>query len=648
MVKILWPFTRRRRSRNPHRLNAFRFGVFCAAVLCCLQIISVASFAQARAQAVPHAEQQSQLDLSYRLGLERPTTHLMQVEISVSQVKTSALEFAMPAWAPGRYAIYDFAKNVQQFTARGANGQILSWTQPDKQTWRIDTAHCGGSVQIHYKVFGNDLSGSFSQFDTSHANVNGASVFMYVVGHKANPLSLHIQSPPEWKIISGFSLSLTQNTFQVPNYDILVDTPLEISPDCSVNTFQEDGKTFRVAVHSDARQQADLAPLINGIKKIVGVEMAMMPAPDFRDYTFIFHFAPDIEMGDGMEHLNSTEIIVRGSLAGGALPRALTIAAHEFFHLWNVKRLRPAGLGPFNYTKEVYTKSLWFVEGITTYYSYLTMLRAGLWTPQDFLKRMATEIQVLHYEPGRKLMSAESSSFHAWFFDRSPQMQETNFANDTISYYNKGALLGMLLDLSIRSRTDGKKSLIDVLRLMYRKFYESPATSYYLRGQGYRESDILAAVNQVSGSDFTPFFKQYIAGTKPLPYNAILSKAGLELHTRISPGEPPSLGVLIQPVDTGIKIVDVLPGGPADRAGLSRGDVLISVDDQSLATAKLGQRLGIYSVGAQVPFMVERHLHRQVIFVKLGPPIPDQFTIDDLPGATRQQIAIRRAWLRTG
>jgi len=645
MVKNPLSFRRRNTLFHLRHIQTFRPAVLSVLPLWCLLVLTAPAFAGAGAQHAAPQAATNQFELSYNLDLARPTTHLMEVEITVAQVRAATLDFAMPAWAPGRYAIYDFAKNVQEFTAQGANGQNLPWTQPDKQTWRVDTQNCGGSVRVSYEVFGNNLSGSFSQFDASHANINGASVFMYLVGHKPNPLSLRIHPPPGWKIISGFSLSLTQNAFEIPNYDILVDTPLEISPDCSVDEFEEDGKTFRVAVHSYDDQDKDRSGLIEGLKKIVHSEMAMMPVPDFSHYTFIFHFAPDVSMGDGMEHLNSTEIIVSGSLSGGALSQALEIAAHEFFHLWNVKRLRPAGLGPFDYTKEVYTKSLWFAEGVTTYYSYLNLLRAGLWTQRDFLKRMASEIQTIRYEPGRKLMSAESSSFHAWFFDRSPQMQETNFANTTISYYDKGALLGMLLDLAIRSRTDGKKSLDDVLRLLYRKFYESPPASYYLRGRGYEERDILAAVNQVAGSDFTPFFKRYVTGTAPLPYDEILSKAGLALHAGVSPGTPPSLGVLIQPVATGVKIVDVLPGGPADRAGLSRDDILIAVDDQSLATEGLGDRLSIYPAGADVPFQVERHQHRQVIFVKLGPPIPDVYSIDDLPDATPEQIKIRLGWL---
>ena len=634
-------------SSFQEKLIRVRKSVLLGVLLCLMVSAATVVEAVAGQLATPQAGE-NQLELSYALTLERPTTHLLQVEIAARNVTGPALRFAMPVWSPGRYAVYDFAKNVQEFTARGANGQTLPWTQPDKQTWSVNTSGCRGTVEVRYKVFANDLTGSFSQFDTSHGSINGASVFMYLPGGKPDPLTLTIHPPAGWKIISGFSMSLTQTTFQVPNYDILVDTPLEISPDCQVDDFKEGGKTFRVAVHSygdEASDAASRAALVDGLKKIVHSEMAMMPEPDFSHYTFIFHFDPDITMGDGMEHLNSTDIIVRGRLSGNGLSQALETAAHEFFHLWNVKRLRPAGLGPFNYSREVYTRSLWFVEGVTTYYSYVNLLRCGIWSPQDLLNRLASEIRTLRGDPGRKLMSAESSSFHAWFYDRSPQMQETNFANTTFSYYNKGALLGMLLDLEIRSQTHGAKSLDDVMRLMYRKFYEGPATSYYLRGRGYTERDLLDAVQQVSGADFSSFFQQYVAGTAPLPYNEILAKAGLALHVATSPHEPPSLGALVEPVDTGVNVFAVRPGGAADRAGLSRDDVLISVDNQSLATGSLSDRLSIYPAGAKVLFEVERHEKRQFIYVTLDPPQPDLYSIDELPEATDEEVKIRQGWL---
>ena len=583
------------------------------------------------------------LSLEYRLILAHPNLHLVTVEITARNAPGDFLDFIMPGWSPGRYAIYDFAKNVQEFEASGAQDQPLPWRNLDKQTWRVDLHEAGGVVRARYRVFANDLNGSFSQFDISHANLNGPSIFMYVAGHKPDPLTLTVEAPKDWPLISGFSDSTRERTFHAPNYDRLVDTPLEACPEIKLVQFDEQGKTIRVAVHS-YDSDTDTSKLLEGLKKIVHVQMALMPSPDFDHYTFLFHFAPDISLGDGMEHFNSTQIIVRGSLSTG-LEEAFEDAAHEFFHLWNVKRLRPAALGPFDYTHEVYTPSLWLAEGVTTYVSYLSLLRSGLWTPGQFLGRLADEIRVLEEEPGRALMSVEDSSFHAWFYDRSPQMQETNFANSTISYYNKGALLGMLLDLEIQSRTQGAKSILDVLSSLYRKFYEAPPATYYGPGRGYEEQDILDGLNEVAGSDFTAFFANYVRGTAPLPYASVLAEAGLALQVRVPEGVPPTIGAAVLPDSRGVRVFSVRPGGAADRAGLGRDDLLIAVDNQSLATEELDKRLSAYPPGASVPFTVERHGQREIIYLTLAPPMANLYSIQKLPGATPQQTAIRDRWL---
>ena len=585
------------------------------------------------------------LQLDYHLLLTHPNLHLVTVEIAAGKVAGDFLDFVMPAWSPGRYAIYDFAKNVQEFEAAGAQGQSLPWTSLDKQTWRVDVRQAGGIVKARYLVFANDLNGTFSQFDSTHANLNGSSIFMYIAGHKPDPLTLTVDAPKEWQLISAFSDSTTERTFHAPNYDRLVDTPLEAGGAAKLAQFQEQGKTIRVAVHTYGEDNTDLSKLREGLQKIVHAEMAMMPAPDFEHYTFIFHFAPDISMGDGMEHLNSTQIIIRGGLSS-SLAEALETAAHEFFHLWNAKRLRPAALGPFDYTREVYTPSLWLAEGVTTYVSYLSLLRAGLWTREQFLARLAEEIRTLEEEPGRTLMSAESSSFHAWFYDRSPQMQQTNFANSTISYYNKGALLGMLLDLEIQSRTQGEKSLLDVLSLLYHKFYEAAQANYFGPGRGYEEKDVLEAVNEVAGKDLTGFFDSCVRGTAPLPYNSDLAAAGLVLRISVPGNSPPSIGITALPDDRGVRIFAVQQGGAADRAGLGRDDLLTAVDDQSLITEDLDKRLKAYPPGASVPFTVERQGRQEIINLTLDPPVASSYTIQELSNATPQQKAVRNHWLR--
>ncbi|PYV18288.1 MAG: hypothetical protein DMG21_05350, partial [Acidobacteria bacterium] len=322
--------------------------------------------------AAAQAATSAALELHYHLRLEHPSGHLVAVEIEVSKVDEPTLDFAIPAWSPGRYAIYDFAKNLQEFSATRADGHPLPWSQPDKETWRVDARSAGGTVRVRYFVFANDLNGSFSQYDTTHANLNGASIYMYVAGHKQDPVALDVETPAaDWKIVSGFSLSGDQHSFAAANYDRLIDTPMEISPEVTTSEFQESGKTFRIAVHAYAESPGPRKELEDGVRKIVHSEMAMMPAPDFDHYTFLFHFAPDIQAGDGMEHLNSTQIMISQPLDSGGAREAVEVAAHEFFHLWNVKRLRPAALGPFDYTREDYTPSLWFAEGVTSYYAYV-------------------------------------------------------------------------------------------------------------------------------------------------------------------------------------------------------------------------------------------------------------------------------------
>ncbi len=598
------------------------------------------------------------LELHYHLTLARPTSHLVGVQIDAGRVHEPTLDFVMPAWSPGRYAIYDFAKNVQEFEATSARGEPLPWTKLDKQTWRVETYRAEGAVRVRYRVYGNDLSGSFSQFDSSHASLSGASVYIYVAGHKQDPITLSVDelpaSNPPWKIVSGFSLSTADRTFLSPNYDVLVDTPMEISPECSVSQFQERGKTFRVAVHNYAEEAGEIPKLEAGLEGIVRSELAMMPDPDFASYTFIIHFAPELSIGDGMEHLNSCQIVIRGKPSGEGLRETLLTAAHEFFHLWNVKRLRPAALGPFNYARENYTPSLWFAEGVTSYYAYVHTFRSGLETRQEFLKQLADEIRALEFEPGRSLMSAESSSFDAWFFDRPPQAQETNFPNSTISYYNKGAVLGLLLDLEIRGRTEGRKSLDDVMQLLYRKFYESlsatrggsdPSQPSFMRGRSYGERDILEAVNAVSGSDFRTFFERYVRGTEPLPYARSLALAGMQFKIDTAPDSTPVLGVLTRRESRGLRIVAVRPASAADNGGLAQGDLLLNVDELPLSDTELKDRLRMYLPGTEVPVTIERHGRQERITVALDPPPKDLYSIVELPQATPQQVYVRNGWL---
>lgn len=483
-------------------------------------------------------------NISYQLSMPNPASHLFEVRLTVETPQAvEAVDFQMPRWSPGRYAVFDFAKNVQEVSAATfcappafCDAAMLPVTRLDTQTWRVFPGKARG-VALSYKVFANDLSGTFSQLDARHANFNGGSIFMYVVGHKPDPVRLQINAPANWRIVNAATERADQREWLFPNYDILIDTPTEIAPDFTLEEFKVDGKTYRVMVHSFGDEKNRRPLLVQQIEKIVRAETALMGTPDYDSYLFMMHFDPTAPRGDGMEHLASTQIIGTRALGdNNALENAVDTAAHEFFHVWNVKRLRPVELGPWDFTRPLNTRSLWIAEGLTNYYGNLMQRRAGIWTEEQFLRALAGSIGSVENASGNRLISAEEASLIASFIDRTPHYQRTNLSETTVSYYAKGEVIGIVLDLLIRGKTGGRASLDDVMRRMYEEFYlRSPATTYYLRGRGYTGADFERTVSQVAGVDMSEFFARHVRGTEPLPYEEAFAYVGLRLAK--TPGE---------------------------------------------------------------------------------------------------------------
>ncbi|MFZ0750872.1 MAG: hypothetical protein WAM70_16025, partial [Pyrinomonadaceae bacterium] len=497
--------------------------------------------------------QEQPLKINYRLAMSQPSSHLFEVTIEVrlpDTAKPDSLDFQMAKWSPGRYAVFDFAKNVQEFRALlGICPETADCTQPDApvtrlddQTWRVSLRNTP-SATITYKVFGNDLSGTFSQLDSRHANFNGGSIFMYVVNHKQDPVGLSINAPPGWRIVNGRIEKQDQRQWHFPNWDIMIDTPTEIAPDWTQDTFTVDGKQYHVVLHAFGKHGNKRAALVRDLEKIVRAEIAMWGPPEFDLYTFLIHFANDGHSGDGMEHLTSTQIVLPGELTDQAqYDEALATAAHEFFHVWNVKRLRPVELGPWDFTRPANTRGLWIAEGITNYYGHLMMRRASLWNDARLLKTLADQITDVDNSPGSKLMSAEESSQSAPFIDDAAHAQETNLANTAISYYPKGEIIGVVLDLLIRGKTKGKASLDDVMRHMYEDFYlKSSNSSYYLRGRGFRNEDFEKTVSDVAGTDMSDFFRRYVRSVETPPYEDAFAQVGLKFIRE--PRGPVTVGI---------------------------------------------------------------------------------------------------------
>ncbi|MEP6922404.1 MAG: PDZ domain-containing protein [bacterium] len=630
----------------------FRPLLGCPVLISCLFLLaSTAALAQEQAQPF-HS-------ITYRLGMSRPASHLFEVNIQVELPENApeSLDFQLPRWSPGRYAVFDFAKNVQEFKAYGeicaqvvpaATCRVnpLIVTRVDSQTWRL-AAPKTRQLTISYKVFGNDLSGTFSQLDTRHANYNGGSIFMYVVNHKPDPVHLIIDPPAGWRVINGWTQQADQREWQFPNWDVMIDASTEIAPDWTEDQFKIDGKTYHVMVHSFGEEGGKRPALVRDIEKIVRAETAMWGPPEFDAYTFLIHFAADDRSGDGMEHLTSTQIIEPGALADpGVYDDTLGTVAHEFFHVWNVKRLRPLEFGPWDFTQPANTRGLWVAEGLTNYYGHLMLRRSGILDDARFLRRESETIQQIENASGSRLMSAEESSQSAPFLDDAPHAQRTNLVNTSISYYPKGELIGFVLDLLIRGKTNGRASLDDVMRSMYDEFYlKSPKGSYYLRGRGYTTEDFQRVAQQVALFDLGGFFARHVRNVDVLPYDEALGYVGLRLSKSLA-REPYNGGMSLSGgLRRGAVIASVRNGSVAEDAGLQEGDQIITIGGKNAGADNWLRLLASYKQGDRVPVVVKRDRRTIQATLVLGPPERVEYRIEERADATPEQKSLRAAWM---
>lgn len=467
-------------------------------------------------------------DIAYRVRIADPAAHLYDVRIDVGNLSGDAVRLQLPVWSPGRYARFDFARNLEGLTITGSNGAPLHWDRENGSLWRVYPAGAR-SMSIHYRVFANTLSGTFSVLDSAHANWNGASLFMYVVDHKPDPVTLHIDQPAGWHIVNGDARTPDQTDYRFENYDRLIDTPTEVAPTMMVDSFTVDDRLYRTMVHHNGPSTStERRRFVSDVEKIVRYENSVFGPPPLEMYTFLFNIG--YPGGDGMEHLYSTQIIDRRPWQEDVqLLPGINSAAHEYFHVWNVKRVRPIALGPFDYTREQYQPSLWVAEGWTQYYGQMALYRAGVLPSEGFYGMVANNIVRPNLTaPGRKEVSARMASFEAPFWDGAQPGYAVD-ANNFFSYYTKGAGLALYFDLLIRSRSGDARSLDDAFRNLRHLSWEQPNASYYLQGRGYTEADVEQAVSEAAGTDLHDWFATHVGGTEDPDFDEALSWAGLRL-----------------------------------------------------------------------------------------------------------------------
>ena len=613
-----------------------------AVMFLALMALSVHPAATAARAAKPSAA-----PLKYELAFEHLNTHLLDVTIHASDLKGATVEFAIPDWAPGSYYIENYSANVQRFRATSADGKALSWRKTDSQTWQIDLAGAT-AVTISYQVFANTLQNNIAQYNERHAFIGGPSVWMYLVDGKDRPIELSVAAPSGWKIATGMEHT-SDHTFAAADYNWFADAPFEIS-DFAEKDFEVMGTTYHVIVH-DVENKKDFTKFANDLQKTVATIVPLFQsvtgtpqAAPFKDYYFIFHIWP--QTGGGLEHLNSTQINFTTDwnstepLPGTTLNQydlKLFVAAHEFFHAWNVKRLRPLPLGPFDYTQMVHTPSLWISEGLTSYYGSLSVERAGLVPPLQYLDGIARLITNFEAKPGRKERSIEDTSWDTWFSNPMSISQANNLANTYYSYYDGGQIMGHILDFAIRDNTNNQKSLDDWMRLLYSR--------YALPKPGFKPEDAIHAASEVAGKDVSDVFRRYISGMEPIPYEQYFALAGIEVTKKVDPDKA-WVGIEVKKSDDGhAQIRNVIPGSPAENAGLSNDDVIYAIDSRALEADGVNAQLSSRKPGDTLRITVLRlGEFREFLVTPTTNPNPT-YSLKPMENQTEKQKAIYNSWL---
>ncbi|MFN8355894.1 MAG: PDZ domain-containing protein [Spirosomataceae bacterium] len=604
-----------------------------ALVLSLFFIISLRTIQLAAQTKTPSAE------VSYVLSMSQPQTHYFEVEMKVSGLKNQQLlkqgflDFKMPVWTPGSYLIREYAKNVEGFEA-SASGKVLLSQKINKNTWRVQ--HNGnGTISVKYKVYAYELSVRTSFLDESHGYLNGASMFLYVDALKSEPLTLTVVPYKDWKMVStGLPTSTKGNfTFEAPNYDILVDSPIEIGNQ-KVLTFTALGVPHYVAMYGEANY--DESKVVAEMKKVVETAASVVGEHPCKDYTFIVH---NIQRGGGgLEHLNSTTLQVSRNTYTSplGLNQFLSLVAHEYFHLWNVKRIRPKALGPFDYENENYTHLLWVSEGFTTFYQTYILRKAGILTPEVYLNRFTSEIAGIENTPGQRVQSVAESSWDAWI---KYYRQNENSKNSLISYYDKGSVIGALLNLAILAETNGQKNLDDVMRYLWNEYYKK-------QGRGFTDEEMQKAVETVAGKSLNDFFQKYIWGTDVIDYNAFLKPVGCQLTAKQNSQEG-FLGADSRVTEGRLLITSVFRDSPAYNDGLNVNDEIVAVNDSPITPKvdALNQLAKTLKPGDAFKVSLIRDGLKKEISVTLKSNPNRTFAIERLPNLTPEQESLYKKWL---
>ncbi len=574
--------------------------------------------------------------VKYTLRFPEPHTHQVRVEGTYPTAGRTEFTVMMPVWTPGSYLVREFSRHVESVEARDARGAALPVRKTAKNRWTVTT---GGAdpVTLRYRVYGREMSVRTNWIEADFALINGAATFLAPVDDPQRPYEVRVEPARAYAQAVTALAGTGDFRFRAKDFDELVDSPIYLGAP-EIRRFRVDGKEHVLVVHGSGGLW-DVDGAAADLEKVVEQHRRFWGSLPYERFVFLNMLT---EASGGLEHAASTVLMasrwdfrVRESYVDW-----LRLASHELFHAWNVKRLRPRELGPFDYEHENYTRSLWVAEGLTSYYEGLMLRRAGLISDAEYLKGLSRRIEAVEEAPGRRVRSLAEASFDAWIKYYRP---DENTANTSVSYYAKGAAVGWLLDAHIRAATEGQRSLDDVMRLAFAR---------YAGARGYTPEELRALLVEVGGEAAGALHDRAVTTTADLDYAPALARFGLRFRTATPrPGEPPEpvrgwIGVDVREDGGRIVVERVRRDTPAFAAGVNADDEILGLDDYRLPAGSWKDRRAQYKPGSKATLLVARRqrLLRLPVTFAAEPP-PDRWKLEPLPSATPEQVRQREAWL---
>lgn len=575
---------------------------------------------------------------TYEISFENAAHHEGLIKATFPKISQDTLSLRMSRTSPGRYALHEFAKNVYAFEATDSKGLSLQVHRPNPYEWQV-SGH-DGTVNIHYTLFANRGDGTYSQIDETHAHLNIPATFMYSpeLSERKIEVNFKVRTDLNWKVATQLPL-VSETRYSATNLQYFMDSPTEIS-DYAFREFQLDSKTIQLVLHHNGTKE-ETDTYFEQVKKVVLTEKEVygeLPHFDYDTYTFLACYIPNAS-GDGMEHRNSTILTSTQSLAKGGMENNIGTVSHEFFHAWNVERIRPKALQPFDFSEANMSGELWFAEGFTSYYTNLILCRAGIITPKKYVEGLSGTFNYVWNSSARQFFNPIEMSYQAPFVDAATSVDPVNRENTFISYYSYGSVLGLALDLSLRQKN---LNLDDYMKMVW--------LSYGKNEIPYTIGNLNETLNQYAGKAFgDAFFDSYIHNTKMPDYKSLFESVGVELKQH---SETPYFGAYatLNGDGNGEVIANTKIGSPAYKAGLDKGDIITLINDATFPDGKqFGEFIKQFEVGDSLEITFERFGNKKTTSVVLESNPHYSISLIEKEGEKPSQKVLkkRKEWLKT-